>query len=347
MNLLRSLAAFAVATAFLVPAGAVQAVGAAATTDTADASTTWSVRPGDADGPDGRAWVELDLDPGTQETESLTVTNHGTQDVTFRLSAADGYFTANGRFNILPSDRESTDAGLWIDIAESVDVAGGQTAVVPFTVSVPEDATPGDHLAGVAASVVSRGDSQVGLESRVGFRVLTRVTGELSVALSAGVTSTFDSSWNPFQSGGLRIDYRIENVGNTRLGATPTFRIAGPFGLFARDVEGAVLDETAPGETRASSLDVPGLWPLGWYSVDMTLAPAAVVDGTPLENATVSDARSTSVAIPWSQLLLAAFVAGLIWWYLADRRRLVRAALRPSTFEDAVSTVASDGRPRV
>ena len=58
---------------------------------------------------------------------------------------------------MLTSDRESTDAGTWIRIQDSIDVASGADVVVPFTITVPDDATPGDHLAGVAAAIRSGG----------------------------------------------------------------------------------------------------------------------------------------------------------------------------------------------
>ena len=106
--------------------------------------------------------------------EHLLVRNLSTTAVTFQLTAADGYFTSNGRFNMLTSDRSSTDAGTWITMQDSVRVASGADAIVPFTVTVPENATPGDHPAGVAAGVRS-GKGEVGVESRVGFRVMTRV----------------------------------------------------------------------------------------------------------------------------------------------------------------------------
>jgi hypothetical protein len=97
--------------------------------------------------------------------------------VTLRISAADGYFQENGRFSMLPSDKESVDAGLWIEVQDEVTVGAGETVIVPFTTTVPENATPGDHAAGIAASVLSQqveeDGAMAGVESRVGFRVMT------------------------------------------------------------------------------------------------------------------------------------------------------------------------------
>ncbi len=131
--------------------------------------------------------MELELDPGASVDEHLAVRNLSDRDVTFALTAADGYFTPTGRFNMLPGDKQSVAAGIWISMDKTVTVAAGGTAVVPFTVTVPDNATPGDHAAGIAASIYSQGGSdgtQLGVESRVGFRVMTRVKGEVRPALS-------------------------------------------------------------------------------------------------------------------------------------------------------------------
>ena len=124
-------------------------VGSALADDT-DPAVTWSVQPADDTGVDGRAWIEQTLDPGDSAIERLAVHNFSDHAVDFRLAAADGFFNQNGRFNILPSDQPSTEAGTWIDLADSVNVPAGETVVVPLTITVPNDAQPGDHAAGVA-----------------------------------------------------------------------------------------------------------------------------------------------------------------------------------------------------
>src|SRR5699024_7766773 len=75
------------------------------------------------------------------------------EDVTFALLASDGVVGESGAFDLLPSDVEPTDTGAWIDIEEEVALAAGESAVVPFTITVPEDALPGDHPGGIVASL--------------------------------------------------------------------------------------------------------------------------------------------------------------------------------------------------
>src|SRR5690625_644727 len=111
------------ASAASAPAGAVSA-------DAKQERITWAVEPATIDGPDGRRWVEQTLDPGQEATEYLAVRNFSNVDVTFALTAADGYFTDKGHFNMESSSVEPKDAGGWISIPETVDVAAKETAEI-------------------------------------------------------------------------------------------------------------------------------------------------------------------------------------------------------------------------
>lgn len=318
---------------------------AAATAE--DEPITWSVRPGDDAGEDGRAWVEWDADPGETLTEHMVVTNHGSTDVEFQLAAADGYFTDAGRFNMLPSDTESADAGTWIELPESVVVAAGGSEVVPFTVTVPEDATPGDHPAGVAASVLSDGSGTIGVESRVGFRVMTRVEGELAPALAAAATATYDGDINPFSPGTIEVAYEIENTGNTRLQTQPSVTVSGPFGLGSQTIEGEEIAEIAPGETRRGTVRIRSAWPLFTYDVSVAAEPEAVSDELAFDGAEAARAEISVAAMPWPQLVVIALAIALIVWGIAHRRRERErvARLIAQAREDALAEASASDIP--
>ena len=103
----------------------------------------WSVSPADESGPDGRTVVEHSVDPGESIEDRFAVRNVSDEAVTFTLTAADGFYTRTGRFDILPSDQESVAAGTWISLPENVTVGAGDTVVVPFTIEIPEQVEPG------------------------------------------------------------------------------------------------------------------------------------------------------------------------------------------------------------
>ncbi|MDR1189443.1 MAG: hypothetical protein LBK95_18670 [Bifidobacteriaceae bacterium] len=286
--------------------------------------TTWSVRPSNAEGRDERTWAELTLDPGEDTTDYLVVDNFSDHDITFGLAAADGLFTENGRFTVLPPWQESTDAGRWIDLPDSVDVPAHQATVVPYTVSVPTNATPGDHPAGVVASLTPGDASRTGvaLDARVGFRVMVRVTGELEPALQVEAEARYATAWNPFSPGVLTVDYTVRNTGNLRLGASPSVRagsLIGPTAVKAAEE----ITEFAPGDSRSGTITLRRVWPWGVIDVEIAADGRMTVDQPGVEPPTASVTVQV-VAVPWPQIVLVLAAAALFFAWRHGRRKQER-----------------------
>jgi len=291
-------------------------------------AVSWSVSPADASGPDGRVAVEHAIDPGADVQDAFAVRNLGAEEVTFRLAAADGFYNRNGRFDMLPSDQASVAAGTWIDVPETVTVPPSGMVVVPFTITVPGNAEPGDHAAGIAASVLSvkTGDGAgVGVESRVGFRVMTRVTGELAPAYAVtNVAADYQTSWNPIRPGSIDVSFDVVNEGNTRLEVAGVLEIAGRSIAFPAETDHP--QEVLPGETRSFSVAVDQVWPTFAVPGRIVLSPSVT---TASGDETTVDSSSTDVlvwAVPWPQLLLllgiVLIVMSLLWRRGRSKRRL-------------------------
>ncbi len=304
--------------------------GFATTGDPTASPVTWAVTPADATGPDGRSWVELELDSGVSVDEYLAVRNLSDRDVTFSLTAADGYFTPAGRFNMLPGDKQSVAAGTWISMDKTVTVAAGSTAVVPFTVTVPDNATPGDHAAGIAASIYSQGGSdgtQLGVESRVGFRVMTRVKGEVKPALSMKATASYDTSWNPLEPGSADLTVDLENTGNVRLSVDPSTMVNDARWPAAGTDEARTL-ELLPGDRRSVSIHVPQVWPLGMMTLPVTVSQGVIAPDGATQTLDPVWENVALWAIPWPQLAvlvaLLLLFAGLFRGRKRRKKELVR-----------------------
>jgi hypothetical protein len=309
-------------------------------------AVTWAVQPANQHGPDGRRWVELTLHPGQVVTEHLAVRNFSDRTVVFSLQAADGYLTENGRFNMLPSGQASVDGGTWIGMQEQVTVGPEQAKVVSFTITVPQDATPGDHPAGVAATVTST-EGTVAIESRVGFRVMTRVSGTVTAAITVSdVTATYQHSWNPFSAGTIRLRYTTTNDGNVAVTGAGRVTIAGLFGLAQTDAP-AEVEETFPGERREVDARIAGVWALGALRTSVEVTPS--VDGGAPAGAAIDPASATVTVwtLPWPQLALAAIFGALVFAFrtITRRRRqrlaqLLARARDEGRAEDRTSTLA-------
>lgn len=322
-------------------------VPSTARADEAD-DVTWSVTPADASGPDGRGSIQQEIDPGQSREDFFAVRNLSRIPVTFTLTAADGYYTDQGRFNMLPSDEESVDAGLWITLPTTVTVEPNQTVVVPFTTTVPENAIPGDHAAGIAASVRSAGTdadgSQVGLESRVGFRIMTRVTGEVSPSIEASVVATdYALSWNALRPGVATVTFDVTNTGNASVVLDGA--VTAGTGSAAFPAADAPRQELLPGESRRFTVAVSEVWPTLVVPGSIDLAPAAFAYGGEAVPMPPLSTPLTLWALPLPQLLIALgvglIVAAMFWGRRRSRRRLGAAVAKAREEALAEASLAS------
>lgn len=340
MTLLRRIVALAVA----VPAVALAAPATAA--DDAD-RITWGVAPAAEDEADGRVSFRYELDPGAVVEDFLEVTNYSDRAVTFTLLSSDGVVGPDGAFDLLPADVAPEATGAWIDVQESVELEPQSSAVVPFTLTVPEGALPGDHPGGIAASVSRVGETEdgplVGLDTRVGARVHLRVSGDLAPEVSVtDLEATYTPSWNPFQPGTLHLDYTVVNDGNVRLGSTQTLSAAGVLGLSA-GADGTIIGqqrEILPRQETSVSTTVDGVWPLGPLSSTVTATQVVVGDDVVDVPLTVAEAGVTTWAVPWAQLAVLALAIALVAWRVRLRRRQ-RAAIERARAEGARAAALS------
>lgn len=327
---------------------------AASADDAESASTRWSVTPATESGSDDRLSIQHALEAGETMTDRIAVQNLGEQTATFSLSAADGFTTRSGRFDMLASDEESVDSGTWIEIADEVTVEPGESVIVPFTITVPDLAEPGDHPAGVAASVVttqSSGDgTNLGVESRVGVKVITRVKGELEPALEiSNVSAEYHGTWNPLRPGQVTATFELANVGNTRISAEGN--VTAGTGEAGFPGESDQIGELLPGDTRQATVTIDGTWPTFFAPGELVVTPtAAALDGTAPEADKVAVDLGVW-AMPWPQLLvivaLALIIIALTWNRRRGRRRM-DAMLQQARDEGKREAAGSHGTtPRI
>lgn len=132
---------------------------------------------------------------GASVSDSVTLLNSSDKELTFRVFATDAVNTpSGGAFALLPAETRPKDVGTWIalppETAGTVTVPPKGRKDIPFTVKVPQDASPGDHVGGIVAlntaveGITKEGKVQVGVRRQVGARLYLRVPGPLTPALS-------------------------------------------------------------------------------------------------------------------------------------------------------------------
>lgn len=298
---------------------------------------SFGISPAGVERPDDRPYLSMEAPAGAVVYEHAALVNQDDQPITLDVYGtdvvmADGGITARARGDA------STDAGSWVTVtgpttvevpAQTVDTGYGY-AIVPFTVTIPANAEPGDHIAGLVASLVSQGQGgenapSISFEQRVVARVYIRVAGALDPRLEiSDVTAT----WAPgsaFSTGQMSVSYTLSNTGNVRMAVQPRVAVAGPFDLLSRAASGDRVDELMPGGAVHQTTTVRGVWPLVRETVTVSATVLAATNGTDPGIGTVS----TSVhvwAVPW--VILGVLLALLIALVVLEQRRRRRVARR-------------------
>ena len=321
---------------------------------------TWGVRPSSAAGDNSRSAFAYSVKPGVEIQDYVAISNAGTQTTTFNTYATGAIDDPKtGAFSLLSGAQARTDLGSWIRLPEqTITIQPGKEARIPVTILIPSDATPGDHTAGIIASIYRASTAingkHIRVEERVAARVYVHVDGAVAARVAvSGLTSGFAPSLNPFGGGTENVSYAVTNTGNLRVDVQQKITITGPFGIVLGHIQGPVVRNILPGQAVQQQLHADGIPPLllVWASVSLTTsAPTdTVVAGKILTDAgTVAapiakpkypsfSSDTLTGAVPWALLILLLIVALGIWIlvrYLAVSRDRVFLAIDAAA-EDA------------
>ncbi|WP_329121796.1 COG1470 family protein [Streptomyces sp. NBC_01465] len=261
------------------------------------ADPQWTLAPASGGGSrpstDGRPYFYLEGAPGTVLQDTLSLTNPGAKPVTVRLRGAQAYNTAGGSFAVRPSSDS------WITpLVTSAKVPAHTRADIPFSVTVPSGAEPGDHPAAIVATAGGR---------EVGVRIQLRVSGPTLSALTVEDVSV--------DKGAGLIRYTLVNRGNTTLTPRLAVRADGVLGRVLNRPARTLPLELLPAQRVALTEKWPGTPLLD--SVDVRLTATA-------EGATPASGTTSATFVPWGLLagagLGVAGAAGGAFWFVRRRR---------------------------
>ncbi|MFF2370430.1 DUF916 domain-containing protein [Agromyces sp. NPDC058110] len=336
------------ARAAVLAAGVAAALAAALAAPTAPASAeeadgpevTWGVRTADTSWGDGRENYAYAVDAGETVEDALIIANHDVVPIELDVYAADAFTTADGLLDVATRDVRPRELGAWaVPAVDRVTVQPGEAVEVPFTITVPPNATPGDHAGGILTALADpEVDSGLTVDRRLGIRIHLRVGGELAPALAIDdLHVDYAGTPNPFGTGAATVTYTVRNSGNTRLAATQDVALTGPFGMLPVAAAGvAEVPELLPGETWPVEVQVEGVVPAFVLTAAVTLDPVSPTDTSPAPTTVVES--SSTAAVPWTLLLLVLLVAAaiVVWVRLARRRRAQRKVREDARVQEAV-----------
>lgn len=312
---------------------AVGTLALGAGTATAADNGTWSVFPepsaagSTALTPD-RQYFYLEAAPGATVHDKVAVANLSDRPMTFQLYGADAYNTPrDGGFALRPADQKQTGVGAWTHLGSStLTVAPHSRTDVPFSITVPAGAEPGDHPGAVVAldtaveATQSSGHVAVGIKRAVGARIYLRVSGPAVPALSVrDVRIDRNAPLVPgLGSAGATIHYTLANRGNVtvhpRLALTATGWLGG---TVLRTGPTDLGIDLLPGQEV--QLTAPWPHPPQFDHVSLTLA----VSGTDV----TASGGAWFLAVPWftvGTVVLLLVAAVLLLRLLRARRRRPR-----------------------
>ncbi|MFE9101152.1 DUF916 domain-containing protein [Actinomadura geliboluensis] len=303
------------------------APGGAAAAEPAPGSATgngaWSVGPANPSGAlAARPFFAFDAPPGATVRDVVRITNLTRRPLTFRVYGADAYNTPrDAGFALRGADERPRDVGAWIRLKSTTRKIPARTATeIPFTLTIPANATPGEHIGGVVAlntaieSVQQAGGARVGVRRAVAARVYLRVSGPLTPGLRAAALGVRRSDPAvPFvQRGHGTIRYTVVNTGNQRIAPTARVRATGAFGREIERWPDRRLPEILPGGSTEITLPWDGTPALDAVTVRVELVAAGGIDVR---------AQTRFTVVPWAALLTLAGTAFVLWSVLP---RLIR-----------------------
>lgn len=281
---------------FFAVSGVLMLIAISSPATSGQALGSFGIRPThtSSEDPSDGAYFTYELEAGGTRTDEAFVINNSADPVTLALFPADGATAINGGTAFAAADEERNGVRAWLSLdATSLSLGPGESTTVPFTVHVPSDAEPGDHVAGLVIEAPPKtggaGGFGAAVIERVGVAVVVHVPGAAEKSLTLGeVCLNQETGSNYFQ-------IPATNDGNVMTRATGTMRLGLPDGsdVFTRDV---VLDTVLPGDTTALRVDAPFDPDPGSYVANLILTRD---DGEDVEAAsvvTIGDAKVNGCA---------------------------------------------------
>lgn len=230
-------------------------------------SGSFGIQP--ASGDPKQPYFTFEAKPGDLISDAIIAKGAPGASLSLQLYAADGITASGGGTAFTAKGTVRSGDSSWLTLSTTDLALSGDAEVrIPFTVKVPADAKPGDHVAGIVAEAPpksgSAGGVQTSIVERVGVAVVVHVAGDAVRKLTLG-----DFCLNQ-ATGSNYFEIAARNAGTLLIRGTATFELRTVPGehVFARTLEvGAIL----PGDGTAIRIHAPQYAPPGEYVALVTV----------------------------------------------------------------------------
>lgn len=304
-------------------------------------TVTFGIGPSDGKKLDGRSSFSYAASPGSVINDHFALVNISDQPLSLYVYGTDAENGAEGALSYQPRGAAHLGASAWLALPEIngsqlFQIAPRATAILPFEIRVPANATPGDHTAGIAvgltAFVTGSSAKNLTFEQRVVAKVALRISGTVVAKLAIQhLHASYSGTLNPFGTGGVTLTYTLSNVGNVNLGANQKVTISGLFGPSHSTVEATVPD-LLPGSSTTVTVHARDVWPAFLLKGSAKVTPVALPDEV-YPTLSVAGSSTSFWAIPWPWLVLIVVIAAAVvgWWWYRRRQKAAKPGPVPST----------------
>lgn len=281
---------------------------------------------------------QLTIGPGESWSSSIKVVNNNASAVTYYAQAVDFEPKGeNGNGDFIPLVNEQSDparsqysVASWLQLPESsVTIPAGQSADIPFTVSIPQQVEPGGHygaiLIGTEPGALTPQGALVKVSSFVSSLLFVKIKGDVD---ESGRIREFYSTKELYDSPSADFVLRFENTGNTHVKPEGDITIYNMWGKERGKVsinqDTGNFGNVLPKSIRRFQFGWQGedsVFDIGRYSAVVTLAYGE--DGKKNVSATTYFWVVPVVPVATTLALLVFFIA-LMTWFI---RRYIRRAL--------------------
>lgn len=163
----------------------------------ADAAAQFGIRPASVGtATTSKGYFILKAQPNETLNDAVVVSNPGTIPVKLLVYAVDATTGQQSGIDYLTQTASRTDVGSWLTLGTTtVDLEPNKQLTIPFKLTIPKDALPGQHLGGIAAQLVTdvtpatSGTAQN--NASMGVKTITRTLTavQINVGGAADITS--------------------------------------------------------------------------------------------------------------------------------------------------------------
>jgi hypothetical protein len=168
-----------------------------------------------------QSWFVYEKMPGEVIKDIATIKNQGDKDAHIRVYAVDATSNTSGSFILKFLNDKQLGIGSWTDVEKKeLTIKPEERIDIPFTINIPQDATPSEYYGGIVVETGGENDSKlceedgkcntsVSVKTRIGSRIYITIPGKISEKVTWSDFG-FDRDWN----GQSYLTFGIKNEGN-------------------------------------------------------------------------------------------------------------------------------------